>query len=87
MLKQKTTEVACGAKQSNKARQQLISRYQEIGEFNQSYVAALLWLGEIANTNKENAPMKSDMLCNVLIGGLRDKHIVDSFDCRRQIAS
>ena len=39
--KQKGTEVACGANQSNKARQQLISHCQAIGESNQSYVAAL----------------------------------------------
>ena len=51
-LKQKATEVACGAKQSNKARQQLISRCQAIGESNQSYVAALHQLGEIAYSDK-----------------------------------
>ena len=43
-LKQKATEVAGEANQSNKARQQLIGRCQAIGESNQSYVAALHWL-------------------------------------------
>ena len=41
VLKQKATAVGCGAKQSNKARQQLKSRCQAIGESSQSYVAAL----------------------------------------------
>ena len=76
-LKQKATERACGAKQSDKARQQLISRCQAIGESNQSYVAALHRLGEIAYPNKEDAQPKNGVLYNVLIGGLRDKHLAD----------
>ena len=77
VLKQKATEVACGAKHSNKARQQLISRCQAIGESNQSYAAALHQLGEIAHPDKEDAQTKNDVLYNVLISGLRDKHLVD----------
>ena len=77
VLKQKATEVACGAKQPNKARQQLINRCQAIGESNQSYVAAVHQLGEIAYLHKKDAQTKNDMLYNVLISGLRDKHLVD----------
>ena len=75
--KQKATKEACGAKQSNRARQQLISRCQAIEESNQSYVAALHQLGEIAYPDKEDAQTKNDVLYNVLISGLRDKHLVD----------
>ena len=81
-LKQKATEVACGAKQSNRARQQLISRCQAIGESNHSYVAALHQLGEIAYPDKEDAQTKNDVLYNVLISGLRDKHLVDRLMAR-----
>ena len=77
LLRQKATEAACGAKQSNIARQQLISRCQAIGESNQSYIAALHQLGEIAYPDKEDAQTKNDVLCNVLISGLSDKHLVD----------
>ena len=76
-LKQKATEVACGAKQSNKARQQWISRCLAIGDSNQSDVAALHELGEIVYPDKEDAQIKNDVLYNVLISGLRDKHLVD----------
>ena len=55
VLKQKATKVACGAKQSNKAHQQLISHCQAIRESNQSYTAALHQLGEIAYPDKEDA--------------------------------
>ena len=61
VLKQKATEVACGAKLSNKARQQLISRCQAMGESNQSYAAALHQLGEIAFPDMEDAQTKNDV--------------------------
>ena len=77
VLKQKATEVASGAKQSNKARQQLISRCQAIGESNQSYVAALHQVGVIAYPDKEDAQTKNDVWYNVQISGSRDKHLVD----------
>ena len=52
-LKQKANKIECGAKQSNKARQQLISRCQAIEESQQSYVAAVHRSREIAYSNKD----------------------------------
>ena len=56
----------------------MLNRCLAIGESNQSFIAALHRLGEIAYPNKEEAQTKNDVLYNVLISGLRDKHLVDS---------
>ena len=85
-LKRKATKEACGAKQSNRARQQLISRCQAIGESNQSYVTALHQLGEIAYLDMEDAQTKNVVLYNVLISGLKDKHLVDRLMARNSQA-
>ena len=55
----------------------MINRCQAFGESNQSHVAALHQLGEIAYPDKEDAQTKNNVLYNVLISGLRDKHLVD----------
>ena len=75
-LLEKANEVA-GGKQSRNARQKLITRCQEIGESNRSFVTALHQLGELAYPEKADSRIKNDVLYNVLLAGLRDKHHVD----------
>ena len=75
-LLEKANEVA-GGKQSRNARQKLITRCQEIGESNRSFVTALHQLGELAYPEKADSRIKNDVLYNVLLAGLRDKHHID----------
>ncbi|XP_078483157.1 uncharacterized protein LOC144743396 isoform X2 [Ciona intestinalis] len=73
-LKKRAQEVVCGIDQCAKARQQLFSRNQAIGESGRSFVTALTNLGEMAYPRESDKQIRNDVMYNMLINGLRNRN-------------
>ncbi|XP_078495563.1 uncharacterized protein LOC144751116 isoform X2 [Ciona intestinalis] len=73
-LKERAQEVVCVIDQCAKARQQLFSRNQAIGESGRSFVTALTNLGEMAYPRESDKQIRNDVMYNMLINGLRNRN-------------